>query len=104
MVSCDTPEKTPYAGKPEVSQPKLDKCKERLEGSFYNTIPQELSDYLIRKLTNNAAEKHTSAGNDATTVFGDLLEERLTKPTGSKRRTAVIPTGPVNLRVFHLQY
>src|SRR5512145_3213312 len=83
MVSCDTPEKAPYAGKPEVSQPKLDKCKERLEGSFFNTIPQELRDYLIRKLTNNAAEKHTRAGNDATTVFGDLLEERLTKPTGS---------------------
>lgn len=95
MVSCDTPEKAPYAGKPEVSQPKLDKCKERLEGSFYNSIPQELRDYLIRKLTNNAAEKHISAGNDATTVFGYLLEERLTKPTGSKRRTAVIPTGEI---------
>ena len=31
MVSCDTPEKAGYAGKPNKSQPKLDKCKQRLE-------------------------------------------------------------------------
>ena len=48
MVSCDTPEKAIYAGKPEVSQPKLDKCKERLEGSFYSgrSLTQEFFDFL----------------------------------------------------------
>ena len=30
MVSCDTPEKAHYVGKPEISQPKLDRCKHRL--------------------------------------------------------------------------
>ena len=32
---------------------------------------------------------------DATTIFEGLLEQRLTKPSGSKRRTAVIPTGEI---------
>ena len=34
MVSCDTPEKSHYAGKPEISQPKLDRCKQRLENGY----------------------------------------------------------------------
>jgi endonuclease YncB( thermonuclease family) len=95
MVSCDTPEKSHYAGKPEISQPKLDKCKQRLENGFYDTLPQELRNYLIERLTNDAADKHISAGMDATTVFEGLLEQRLTKPSGSKRKTAVIPTGEI---------
>jgi hypothetical protein len=90
MVSCDTPEKAPYAGKPEVSQPKLDKCKERLEGGFYNTIPEGLRIYFTERLTNDASHKHISAANDATTTFKDLLEQRLTKPSGSKHKTAII--------------
>jgi endonuclease YncB( thermonuclease family) len=72
MVSCDTPEKAPYAGKPE-----------------------DLRIYLTERLTNDAAEKHISAGNAATKIFTDLLEQRLTKASGSKRRTAVIPTGEI---------
>jgi endonuclease YncB( thermonuclease family) len=95
MVSCDTPEKAPYAGKPEISQPKLDKCRQRLESGFYNTIPEDLRNYLRARLTNDSAAKHISAGNDATAIFTDLLEQRLTKPSGSKRRTAVIPTGEI---------
>jgi endonuclease YncB( thermonuclease family) len=95
MVSCDTPEKAPYAGKPEISQPKLDRCKQRLENGFYHTLPQELRDYLIERITNDAANKHINAGMDATMVFEGLLEHRLTKPSGSKRRTAVIPTGEI---------
>ncbi|MFL6420705.1 MAG: hypothetical protein ACJ71P_15050 [Nitrososphaeraceae archaeon] len=42
MVSCDTPEKAGYAGRPEVSQPKLNLCKQRLETGFYNEIPIQL--------------------------------------------------------------
>lgn len=95
MVSCDTPEKAHYAGKPEISQPKLDRCKQRLENGFYDTLPQELRDYLIERITNDAADKHISAGMDATMIFEGLLEQRLTKPSGSKRKTAVIPTGEI---------
>jgi endonuclease YncB( thermonuclease family) len=95
MVSCDTPEKAHYAGTPEISQPKLDICKQRLENGFYDTLPQELRDYFIERITNDAADKHISAGMDATTVFEGLLEQRLTKPSGSKRRTAIIPTGEI---------
>jgi hypothetical protein len=95
MVSCDTPEKAQYAGKPEISQPKLDRCKTRLENGFYNVLPQQLRNYLIERLTSDAADKHISAGMDATKIFQDLLEQRLTKPSGSKRRTAVIPTGEI---------
>ena len=93
MVSCDTPEKSNYAGKPEKSQPKLNKCKERLENGFYEKIPNGLRIYLLEKLTDDAAVNHTNAGNDATIIFEDLLEERLTKSSGLKRKTAVIPTG-----------
>ena len=95
MVSCDTPEKSNYAGKSEKSQPKLNKCRERLENDFYEKIPNGLRDYLIEKLTEDAATNHISAGNDATIIFDDLLEERLTKSSGLKRRTAVIPTGEI---------
>lgn len=31
MVSIDTPEKSGYAGKPPTAQPKLDRCRQRLE-------------------------------------------------------------------------
>ena len=92
MVSSDTPEKAHYTGKPEISEPKLDRCKQRVENGFYDTLPEELRNYLIERITNDAADKHISAGMDATTIFEGLLEQRLTKPSGSKRRTAVIPT------------
>ena len=95
MVSCDTPEKAQYAGQPNISQPKLDKCKQRLENDFYELIPQELRGYLIERLTADAADKHIRAGKEATKIFENLLDERLTKPSGSKRRTAIIPTGEI---------
>ena len=95
MVSCDTPEKAPYAGKPETSQPKLDKCRERLKVGFYNMLTQELRNYLIEMLTNITTEDQISSGNDATKAFEDLLEQRLTRHSGWKRRTAVIPTGEI---------
>ncbi len=93
MVSCDTPEKAEYAGKPNKSQPKLDKCKQRLENGHYNAIPKELRDYFIQKLTPDAAQKHIDAGNDATDEFNRVLEGRLTRDNGSKRGVAVMPSG-----------
>ena len=34
MVSCDTPEKAHYAGTPVISQPKLDRCKQKVRKRF----------------------------------------------------------------------
>jgi endonuclease YncB( thermonuclease family) len=93
MVSCDTPEKANYAGKSEIAQPKLDRCRQRLKNGFYDVIPEPLRNYFLTKLTADAANKHISAANEATNVLNNLLEERLTKPNGSKRRLATIPTG-----------
>ena len=93
LVSCDTPEKAQYAGKPEKSQPKLDRCKERLSNGFYDDLPTGLRSYLSNKITNDAAKKHIDAGMDAIEVFERMLSERLTLPDGNKRKIAVMPTG-----------
>ncbi len=105
MVSCDTPEKSGYAGKPEKSQPKLDLCRERLEDGFYPEIPDPLRDYLIERLTGNAAQLHVDAGSTASEIFEGILDERLTRPDGKKRKVAVIPTGEIVDRYGrHLAY
>ncbi|MGH7773119.1 MAG: thermonuclease family protein [Candidatus Binatia bacterium] len=93
MVSCDTPEKGQYAGNPPVSQPKLDTCRQRLQNGFYDTLPQVLRTYLISKLSNDAAQRHISAGHRASQEFDTVLTNRLTRPDGSLRSVAVIPTG-----------
>ena len=95
MVSCDTPEKAGYAGKPETSQLKLDKCVSRLETGFYQGIPESLCEYLLAKLTPDAAKNHIDAGIRATEVFNTTLEERLTRPDGKKRKTGIIPSGEI---------
>jgi endonuclease YncB( thermonuclease family) len=95
MVSCDTPEKSGYAGKPEKSQPKLNECRSRLESGFYPGIPEPLRDYLLSKLSPDAAENHIKAGNRATEVFNAILEERLTRPDGKKRKAGIIPSGEI---------
>jgi hypothetical protein len=93
MVSCDTPEKGHYAGNPPVSQPKLETCRQRLQNGFYGMLPQELREYLILRLTNDAAEHHINAGLRASQVFDTILTNRLTRPDGSQRRVATVPTG-----------
>ena len=93
MVSCDTPEKSNYAGKSETAQPKLNLCRDRLENGFYDAIPEPLRNYFLSKLTPDAAKRHILAADDATDALESLIEERLTKPSGSKRRMATIPTG-----------
>lgn len=95
LVSVDTPEKNRYAGGPTKSQPKLDECKNRLENGFYDNIPKQTRDYLIAKLTNQAAQKHIDAGFRATAEFEKILEDRLTKPNDKERKLGVIPTGEV---------
>ena len=95
LVSCDTPEKAPYAGAPAVSQPKLDRCRQRLENGFYNALPADLRNYLIERLTQDAAERHISAAVDASAHFEDLTGRRLTLPSGNQRRVAVLPSGEI---------
>jgi len=92
MVSCDTPEKGHYAGNPPVSQPKLDTCRQRLQNGFYNTLPPGLREYLSSKLTDAAAQRHINAGHRASQVFDTVLTNRLTRPDGSLRSVATIPT------------
>lgn len=95
MVSCDTPEKAGYAGRPPKAQPKLDICRERLAGDFYQALPQGLRDYLVDKLDADAAQRHIDAGEAASRFFDAMLEDRLTRPDGSKRRVATVPTGEI---------
>jgi hypothetical protein len=91
MVSCDTPEKAHYAGRPEVSQPKLDSCRQKLGDGFYDEIPSSPRSYLRNRLTATAAAKHINAGNDATVRFEAILEERLAKPDGKKTEGSRYP-------------
>jgi endonuclease YncB( thermonuclease family) len=93
MVSCDTPEKDGYAGKPETAQKTLELAKQNLSNNFYSNIPQDTKEYFIKKLTNKAAEDHINAGHDASSFFGKILDDRLVQDDGKKRQIAVISTG-----------
>ncbi|MFG2003716.1 thermonuclease family protein [Spirillospora sp. NPDC048911] len=94
MVSVDTPEKAGYAGVPATAQLKLDRTRTRLtDGTFEHLIPAGLREHLLSRLTPHAAEDHITAGNRASAFFEALQERRLTTPGGTRRRTAVIPTG-----------
>jgi endonuclease YncB( thermonuclease family) len=93
MVSVDTPEKQHYAGLPPTAQAKLDRCQQRLQDGTYAALPDGLREYLVGRLTPDAAERHIAAGLGASAAFEALQDQRLTKPDGSRRRVAVIPTG-----------
>jgi hypothetical protein len=93
MVSVDTPEKQHYAGLPPTAQTTLNRCRRRLRDGTYDALPTQLRDYLIDRLTPDAAQRHIAAGLGASATFEALQEQRLTKPNGSRRRVAVIPTG-----------
>src|SRR5262245_13206296 len=69
MVSCDTPEKSGYAGKPQISQPKLDTCRPPAP-------PGRVS------------QLHIDAGEHASEAFSKLLATRLTRPNGTTRSVA----------------
>ncbi len=96
LVSCDTPEKASYAGNAAIAQAKLNQCALRLSNGFFdNHLPKGLREYLMAKITNDAAERHINAGVQAGEVFNRILEDRLTLPSGSKRKVAIIPTGEI---------
>jgi endonuclease YncB( thermonuclease family) len=102
MVSVDTPEKQHYAGLPPTAQTKLDRCRQRLQDGTYDALPDGLREYLVGRLTADAAERHIAAGLGASAAFEALQDQRLTKPDGSRRRVAVIPTGEFNDRYGRL--
>jgi endonuclease YncB( thermonuclease family) len=93
MVSVDTPEKQHYAGLPPTAQATLDRCRDRLQDGTYAALPDGLREYLLGRLTPDAAERHIAAGLGATAAFEVLQSQRLTRPDGGRRRVAVIPTG-----------
>lgn len=95
MVSCDTPEKAGYAGRPQTAQEKLKRCRQRLAGGFYSGLPSDLRQYLLKKLAPTAAADHIQAGYDATAYFDALLDLRLTRTDGKKRQVGIIPTGEI---------
>jgi endonuclease YncB( thermonuclease family) len=95
MVSCDTPEKAQYAGAPPTAQPKLNLCRQRLQNGFYGALPADLRNYLIGKLTADAAQRHIAAAVDAFAHFDTIVDTRLTRPDGEKRQVAVLPSGEI---------
>ena len=94
-VSCDTPEKAGYAGLPPTAQAKLEICRRRLADGFFAALPEELRTYLATKLGSNAAERHIGAAMRASEEFTRLLEQRLTRPSGTKRRLGIVATGEI---------
>lgn len=94
MVSCDTPEKSSYAGGPVLAQQKLDRCRQRLESGEYAELPEKLRAYLVKRLGPDSAKHHIAAGQLASDYFGKLLAERLHDPDKkAPRKLALIPTG-----------
>ena len=93
MVSIDTPEKS-YRGGVDLGQQKLDACRIRLEGDFYDgLIPDETKAYLVEILVPDAAQRHIEAGSQASAAFQHFMDERLQIGDDTRRRLAVFPTG-----------
>lgn len=52
-----------------------------------------MREHLLNRLDSEAAARHLLAGHGASARFEQLLAERLTLPSGIKRRVAVMPRG-----------
>ncbi|MGI5290825.1 hypothetical protein ACQEVF_46970 [Nonomuraea polychroma] len=92
MVSIDTPE-TKVGGNPPTAQATIERAKTRLQDDTYDALPQDLRDYLIARITPDAAQRHLSAGKLAAEAHKSMVNTRLTRPDGSQRKLAVIATG-----------
>lgn len=93
MVSVDTPEKAGFAGAAPVAQPKLDRCRQQLRDGTYAALPDDLRSHLLQRLTPDAADRHITAGVQASQYFDALLSQRLARADGTPRRLAVLPAG-----------
>ncbi|BAC68211.1 hypothetical protein AQJ43_35510 [Streptomyces avermitilis] len=92
MVSIDTPE-SHYGGAPATAQAALERAKTRLLDGTYDALPQDLRDYLVSRITPDAAQRHQSAGQAAAEAHTAMVASRLAHPDGSQRKMAVIATG-----------
>ncbi|WP_327591314.1 hypothetical protein OHA25_60280 (plasmid) [Nonomuraea sp. NBC_00507] len=92
MVSIDTPE-SKVGGSPPTAQATLDRAKERLQDGTYDALPEDLREYLIARISPDAAQRHLSAGKLAAEAHTSMVTTRLKRPDGSQRRMAVIATG-----------
>jgi endonuclease YncB( thermonuclease family) len=92
MVSIDTPESR-YGGAPATAQAALDRTRTRLLDGTYDELPQDLRDYLVSRITPDAAERHQAAGKAASEAHTDMVTTRLARPDGSQRKMAVVATG-----------
>jgi len=96
MVSIDTPEKAAYAGPPQVAQGKLDRCRQRLLDGTYEMLPEPLRQYLIARITPDAAERHIAASMRAAEEFAKMRRARLEPvPEGQQPKIGVFVTGDV---------
>lgn len=96
MVSIDTPEKAEYAGVPSVAQVKLDRCRQRLLDDTYIMLPEPLRQYLIDRITPDAAQRHIAASARAAEEFAKMRAARLEPvPAGQQPKVGVIVTGDV---------
>lgn len=86
MLGIDTPETNyPTIGSPANSDDKLLELAELLQTGKYN-VDQGLVDFLLPKLiTGTAGTLQKEQGEKAKKVFKELLDEKLTKPNGTKR-------------------
>lgn len=95
MVSCDTPEKEKPFGGAAITQPKLEKVKQRLDDGFFAELPTGLRNYLKKKIVTGAAKKHIEAGKKASDQFEKIKNQRLNLPNGKRRKVGVLPSGEV---------
>lgn len=86
MLGIDTPETNyPTIGSPANSDDKLKELADLLNSGKYN-VSQGLIDFLTPKLeTGTAGSLQKEQGEEAKKVFKELLDQRLTKPSGKKR-------------------
>ncbi|MEV6039197.1 hypothetical protein AB0L65_49235 [Nonomuraea sp. NPDC052116] len=92
MVSIDTPE-THFGGTPATAQAALERTKARLQDGTYDAIPEHLREYLVSRITPNAADHHMTAGQLAAEAHKTMVKTRLTRPDGTQRKLAVVATG-----------
>ncbi|GAA3086187.1 hypothetical protein [Streptosporangium carneum] len=92
MVSIDTPE-SKYGGRAATAQATLERAKARLLDGTYDALPQDLRDYLVARITPDAAQRHLAAGQAAAQEHEDMVNIRLADPNGRRRKLAVIATG-----------
>ncbi len=95
MVSIDTPE-SHFGGSAPTAQATLDRARQRLEAGDYEAIGQRLRDYLIARLTPDAAQRHLGAGARAGAECAKFRAEQLViDPVSGVGKVGVLVTGEV---------